>query len=61
MSLFQNNRERLVARIKANTKVLTTGTFIVLEGGVEVPFNDTDIAWPFRQVNELFGSTLVKH
>ncbi|XP_043589455.1 xaa-Pro dipeptidase isoform X3 [Bombus pyrosoma] len=49
MSLFQNNRKRLVARINSNTKVPTTGTFIILEGGVEIPFNDTDICWPFRQ------------
>ena len=49
MSLFQNNRKRLVARINSNTKVPTTGTFIILEGGIEVPFNDTDICWPFRQ------------
>ncbi|XP_017791443.1 PREDICTED: xaa-Pro dipeptidase [Habropoda laboriosa] len=49
MSLFRNNRERLVTRVKANTKIQPTGTFIVLGGGVEVPFNDTDICWPFRQ------------
>ncbi|XP_076245592.1 dipeptidase C [Calliopsis andreniformis] len=49
MSLFQNNRQRLVERIKANSKVSTTGSFIILQGGVEIPFNDTDISWPFRQ------------
>ncbi|KAG9436528.1 xaa-Pro dipeptidase [Apis mellifera carnica] len=49
MSLFQNNRKRLIERIKANKKVPDTGTFIILEGGVEIPFNDTDICWPFRQ------------
>lgn len=52
MSLFENNRKRLVERINSNTKVPTTGTFIILEGGVEIPFNDTDICWPFRQVNK---------
>lgn len=53
MSLFQNNRKRLIERIKANKKVSDTGTFIILEGGVEIPFNDTDIHWPFRQVSKL--------
>lgn len=53
MSLFQNNRKRLIKRIKANKKVSDTGTFIILEGGVEIPFNDTDIHWPFRQVSKL--------
>lgn len=53
MSLFQNNRKRLIERIKANKKVPDTGTFIILEGGVEIPFNDTDICWPFRQVSKL--------
>ncbi|XP_017767587.1 PREDICTED: xaa-Pro dipeptidase [Eufriesea mexicana] len=49
MSLFRNNRKRLVARVKAHAKVPATGTFIILQGGVEIPFNDTDISWPFRQ------------
>ncbi|XP_066585520.1 xaa-Pro dipeptidase isoform X2 [Prorops nasuta] len=49
MSLFRGNRERLVARLKAEEKLSAAGTFIVLQGGVDVPFNDTDIAWPFRQ------------
>lgn len=49
MSLFRNNRERLAERIKTNTKVPQAGTFIILQGGVEIPFNDTDIVWPFRQ------------
>ncbi|XP_017884511.1 xaa-Pro dipeptidase [Ceratina calcarata] len=49
MSLFRNNRERLAARIRTNAKVPHAGTFVILEGGVEIPFNDTDINWPFRQ------------
>lgn len=52
MSLFCDNRQRLVSRLKAkpNETRWIPGTFIVLQGGVEVPFNDTDIQWPFRQV-----------
>ncbi|XP_018343573.1 PREDICTED: uncharacterized protein LOC108749400 [Trachymyrmex septentrionalis] len=51
MSLFCDNRQRLVSRLKAkpNETRWIPGTFIVLQGGVEVPFNDTDIQWPFRQ------------
>lgn len=49
MSLFRDNRQRLVSRLRANGKVPAAGTFVVLQGGEEVPFNDTDINWPFRQ------------
>ncbi|XP_076639418.1 xaa-Pro dipeptidase-like isoform X3 [Colletes latitarsis] len=49
MSLFQNNRKRLVDRIKTKTKIPIEGSFIILQGGIEIPFNDTDIKWPFRQ------------
>ncbi|XP_029043596.2 xaa-Pro dipeptidase isoform X1 [Osmia bicornis bicornis] len=49
MSLFQNNRKRLVARIKAKAGSQVAGSYIVLQGGVEIAFNDTDINWPFRQ------------
>ncbi|XP_032681047.1 xaa-Pro dipeptidase isoform X1 [Odontomachus brunneus] len=49
MSLFRDNRERLVSRLRANSQVSASGTFVVLQGGEDVPFNDTDINWPFRQ------------
>ncbi|XP_046434327.1 xaa-Pro dipeptidase isoform X2 [Neodiprion pinetum] len=49
MSLFRENRERLAAVLRGNTAVPEKGAFVVLQGGVEVPFNDTDISWPFRQ------------
>ncbi|XP_028049802.1 xaa-Pro dipeptidase isoform X2 [Monomorium pharaonis] len=49
MSLFRNNRERLVSRLRANSEITIPGTFVVLQGGVDVPFNDTDISLPFRQ------------
>ncbi|XP_018403194.1 PREDICTED: xaa-Pro dipeptidase isoform X2 [Cyphomyrmex costatus] len=51
MFLFRDNRQRLVSRLKAkpNETRWAPGTFIVLQGGVNVPFNDTDTNWPFRQ------------
>nr|XP_033339755.1 xaa-Pro dipeptidase isoform X2 [Megalopta genalis] len=49
MSLFRNNRKRLVERINSKTNAPIAKSFIVLQGGSEVPFNDTDIKWPFRQ------------
>ncbi|XP_046629607.1 xaa-Pro dipeptidase isoform X1 [Neodiprion virginianus] len=49
MSLFRENRERLAAVLRGNIAVPEKGAFVVLQGGVEVPFNDTDIFWPFRQ------------
>ncbi|XP_031784394.1 xaa-Pro dipeptidase isoform X2 [Nasonia vitripennis] len=49
MSLFAENRARLVARLRANPKVTKAGSFVLLQGGVDVPFNDTDVDWPFRQ------------
>ncbi|XP_053984440.1 xaa-Pro dipeptidase [Hylaeus volcanicus] len=49
MSLFQNNRKRLITRLRTNTKTPIEGSFVILQGGIEVPFNDTDITWPFRQ------------
>lgn len=51
MSLFQNNRKRLVARIRAKSEVPAAGCFLILQGGIEISFNDTDINWPFRQVS----------
>ncbi|XP_043684031.1 xaa-Pro dipeptidase isoform X3 [Vespula pensylvanica] len=49
MSLFRENRERLLARLKRNTDLPAANTFVILQGGIEIPFNDTDINWPFRQ------------
>ncbi|KAG7203153.1 hypothetical protein KM043_010272 [Ampulex compressa] len=49
MSLFRDNRKRLIGRLRAKPEISAAATFVVLQGGVEVPFNDTDISWPFRQ------------
>lgn len=50
MSLFRENRERLLARLKRNNDLPAANTFVILQGGIEIPFNDTDTNWPFRQV-----------
>ncbi|XP_043473279.1 xaa-Pro dipeptidase isoform X2 [Leptopilina heterotoma] len=47
MELFANNRKRLVERL--GKKITKPGTFIVLQGGTEVPYDDTDVSWPFKQ------------
>ncbi|XP_034942765.1 xaa-Pro dipeptidase isoform X2 [Chelonus insularis] len=49
MSLFGDNRARLVNRLKITTGVPTKGAFVVLQGGEDVPFNDTDVNYEFRQ------------
>jgi len=49
MSLFKNNRKRLIKRILEKNPDLTD-TFIVLQGGRNIPFNDTDIPILFKQV-----------
>ncbi|XP_051159697.1 xaa-Pro dipeptidase isoform X3 [Leptopilina boulardi] len=46
MELFANNRKRLIEGLK---KVTNSGTFIVLQGGSESPYDDTDVSWPFKQ------------
>lgn len=50
MSLFRENRKRLVKRLQRNSDIPLHGFFVILQGGVEIPFNDTDTNWPFRQV-----------
>ncbi|XP_024889937.1 uncharacterized protein LOC112466210 [Temnothorax curvispinosus] len=51
MSLFHKNRQRLVTRLQTKTGRVhpLPDFYVILQGGVEVPFNDTDINWPFRQ------------
>ncbi|XP_029165515.1 xaa-Pro dipeptidase isoform X1 [Nylanderia fulva] len=49
MSLFRDNRQRLISRLRAKNEVSAAGAFVLLQGGVDVPFNDTDVNWPFRQ------------
>ncbi|XP_014205223.1 xaa-Pro dipeptidase [Copidosoma floridanum] len=50
MSLFADNRRRLINRLREKPEVAeVAGSFVLLQGGVDVPFNDTDVNWPFRQ------------
>lgn len=48
MSLFRDNRSRVKAALCAERK-FESRTFVLLEGGKDVPFNDTDIDFHFRQ------------
>lgn len=50
-SLFYGNRTRLAHRLREKAAgVPGEGGFVLLQGGDEVPFNDTDINYEFRQV-----------
>ncbi|KAF7998061.1 hypothetical protein HCN44_009459 [Aphidius gifuensis] len=48
MSLFEENRNRLIKELKKNSN-LPENAFVILQGGDDVPFNDTDINFEFRQ------------
>lgn len=48
-ALFARNRNRLVDRLKGLAN-LEKGSVVVLQGGSEVPFNDTDCNYLYRQV-----------
>lgn len=43
LSLYSKNRSRLVEKLKA-------GQVVVLQGGDEISFYDTDVQYVFRQV-----------
>lgn len=47
--LFEINRKRLVERLQNICK----DSIVVLQGGNEIPFYDTDTAYIFRQVNTI--------
>ena len=48
MVLFRKNREKVLSALRENSAV-EKGSFVLLEGGKEVSFNDTDTNLPFRQ------------
>lgn len=48
MTLFADNRRRLMKRLKKNPEVKNF-SFIVLQGGSDIPYDDTDVCWPFKQ------------
>lgn len=48
MALFRKNREKVVGALR-QTSAVGKGSFVLLEGGKEVSFNDTDVNLPFRQ------------
>lgn len=58
MALFRKNRQNLCDVLKENSSV-DKGSFVLLEGGKDVSFNDTDISYLFRQESYfqyLFGA-----
>lgn len=55
MSLFAENRQRLVERLRKNPKIQNfANCYVLLQGGQDVPFNDTDVCFIFRQVRKIF-------
>jgi len=48
MQMFKDNRRRVVDKLK-DINSLDDKTFLLLQGGSDVSFNDTDIDHPFRQ------------
>lgn len=50
MTLFRDNRIRVAKDVKAAQPSLDDNAYIILQGGVDIPFNDTDIDHIFRQV-----------
>ncbi|KAM7348078.1 dipeptidase C [Cochliomyia hominivorax] len=48
MALFRKNRQKLCAALRESSAV-EKGSFVLLEGGKDVSFNDTDINYLFRQ------------
>lgn len=57
MTLFRDNRIRVAKAVKNAQPALDEQAFIVLQGGVDIPFNDTDIDHVFRQVINLITSS----
>lgn len=56
MSMFKNNRSRVVAALKdQNVKINSNNAYIILKGGNEIGFYDTDISVnTFRQVSNCY-------
>ncbi|XP_061392352.1 xaa-Pro dipeptidase [Musca vetustissima] len=48
MALFRKNRQKVCEALKSNVAV-EKGSFVLLEGGKDVSFNDTDTNYLFRQ------------
>ncbi|KAI8120324.1 hypothetical protein FF38_13435 [Lucilia cuprina] len=48
MSLFRKNREKVCNALR-ESQAVEKGSFVLLEGGKDVSFNDTDINYNFRQ------------
>lgn len=56
MSMFKNNRSRVIAALKdQNEKIRSNNAYIILKGGDEIGFYDTDVLVnTFRQVSNCY-------
>lgn len=55
MSMFKENREKVVNALKASGKVSKPAdTYILLQGGESLSLYDTDVDYVFRQVRYKF-------
>lgn len=50
MALFRDNRIRVAKALKEAHPSLDDKSYVVVQGGVDIPFNDTDVDHLFRQV-----------
>lgn len=51
MSMFKENREKVVNALKASGKIsVPSDTYILLQGGDDLSLYDTDVNYLFRQV-----------
>uniref|UniRef100_A0A915HRG2 Aminopeptidase P N-terminal domain-containing protein n=1 Tax=Romanomermis culicivorax TaxID=13658 RepID=A0A915HRG2_ROMCU len=58
MRLFQLNRQRLCQALQADSTI-PKGSFVVLQGGSEIPRYNTDVNYVFRQKNDHFDQISV--
>ncbi|XP_037960349.1 xaa-Pro dipeptidase-like [Teleopsis dalmanni] len=49
MTLFRNNRNKLASVLRESSGIRAKTSYVLLKGGKEVSFNDTDVNYPFRQ------------
>lgn len=58
VSLFRDNRLRVCDTLKKIPNVGDAFTFILLEGGSQIPLYNTDVEYLFRQVNYILPNSL---
>lgn len=58
MSLFAENRTKVCSALQ-NQSCSLKNCVILLQGGEEVPWNDTDVSYVFKQVSTKFDLSLI--